>query len=144
MTCIAWDGHTLAADRLAVVGDRRATAKKLFPLGSGEVAAICGDHHEGLMLVQWYKDGADPEKWPAFQSEGDYTTLVVASRGRGVKVFGKLPVAIQLSDKIFAWGSGGEAAMGAMHFGATAEQAVRAAIKVNAWCGNGVDKFKVK
>lgn len=140
MTVIAWDGHTIAADRMAVIGERRARVRKLTPLPDG-VAAVCGDHHEGLLLVQWYLDGADPSKWPKFQDE-EYTTLVIA-RSSGVVVYGKLPVANVVRQK-FAWGSGSEVAMGAMYMGATAVQAVRAAISVNVYCGLGVDSYDIR
>ena len=139
MTVIAWDGKTLAADRMAVAGGMMLEQDKLFDLGDGEWAAITGQISKGLALLDWYKSGQQVKDWPEFQKGDDYSVLVIASK-EGCKSFYDIPHAVPTHSEFEAWGSGAEYAMGAMAHGANAVEAVIATNKVCSTCGKGFDK----
>ena len=139
MTCIAWDGRTLAVDSQASCdGRKKIVVKLLLPVQGGLAIAWCGDHEQGLALAQWYLDGAKPEVYPAFQTKDAYTELVVAFDGRRCVHYEVLPIAQEVTEPFAAWGSGASIAIGAMAVGASARSAVAAACRFNIWCGEPV------
>jgi len=140
MTVIAWDGKSLAVDRRGTSMGLAVILKKYKTLESGEIAVWCGSNDQGLMLADWYEKGADIETWPKFQKHDEWSDLVIASNS-GIKSFERHPVAQVMEDKLQAWGSGRDFALGAMQNGATAEEAVRVASQFNVYCGGGVDIF---
>ena len=133
MSVIAWDGNHLAADRQMTAGTRRATCSKL----RGTIA-WCGDQEEGILLADWYTAGADPEKWPAWQTNDNFTILVVAKEG-ACYFYEARPREQLVMDPFFAFGSGAPYALGAMAMGATAREAVEVASRFDIYCGMGVD-----
>ncbi|SRR5258706_16028655 len=139
MTCVAWDGKTLAADKRAVCAGTHCTTTKLRRIPSGEVLAWTGDRDSGELLAKWYADGADVAKWPEFQKDKeDWCRLIVAD-GNGVRFFERKPVSVRVEDRFYAWGSGRDFALAAMHLGKNARQAVEVACLFDTGCGNGVD-----
>ena len=136
MTCIAWDGRTLAVDSQASCEGRKKTVVKLR-LQPGLAISWCGDHEQGLALAQWYVDGAKPEAYPPFQTKESFTELVVAFNGRCVH-YEVLPIAQEVTEKFAAWGSGASLAIGAMAAGASARHAVAIACRFNIWCSEPV------
>ena len=143
MSVIAWDGKTLAADRMATAGCMRKTATKIFKLESGEVLAFSGIVEQALVLMAWFKDGQDPAKWPAFQRKDgdDWTIMVVAYEVDELFTYQQEPVAQPVEDPYMAWGEGREFAMGAMAMGANARLAVEVTSRLCVSCGQGVDAF---
>jgi ATP-dependent protease HslVU (ClpYQ) peptidase subunit len=139
MTCIAWDGKTLAADKRASISNYPATVTKISRAPSGELLAFAGDFDTGMALSQWYVDGAVPEKYPDNRN-GDCTraTLLVIKGGQVFK-YERLPVALKYEDSFTAMGSGRDFALAAMHLGKTAREAVEIACLFDTACGNGVD-----
>jgi len=142
MTVIAWDGKSIAADRLAVMEGLRRTTSKLHRF-NGRVLTFAGEQATGLALVRWYKDGADPAKYPERQKTDDWTRLIVASAG-GVEHFERQPFPIRVEDPFSAWGSGRDFALASMYLGRSAEEAVRVACEFDTGCGGGVDVFNLK
>lgn len=142
MSVIAWDGKTLAADRQGTNNGMRTTSTKIKKLSCGAIVAWTGEAECGLELAQWWENGADPGKWPAYQSTDDWTRLIVAHKGR-VVIFEKRPVPQVVEDPFDAWGSGRDFAIGALAMGADARAAVRVAIQFATGCGMGVDSFEV-
>lgn len=151
MSVIAWDGTFLAADTGAVNGDLMSRACKIrlhdsngAPLSPGHptVLACTGDLGPGLLLMDWYERGANPDDWPKFQGTEDWARLVVASNGK-CWTYEKYPVALPVRTSYAAFGSGRDFAMGAMWGGANARGAVEAAITWCTTCGGGVECFNV-
>jgi len=144
MTVIAWDGKTLAADKLTTSGDVALTTTKIFTFeldNKPVYAASCGTLVEGLILIDWYKDGADPEKYPEFQKgEKTGSTLVIVRDGVCYE-WQTYATPIKHQDPFIAFGCGREFAIGAMAAGATAIEAVEIASRHNPDCGRGVDAF---
>lgn len=121
----------LAADTLATRQDRRESYGVKIAQRKGLLAGCTGSKVHCQRFLEWFLGGCkgqpphmgDPEgAW----GEGmiinpDDTVLMVGPSGSWVDH--------KLIDGFHAWGSGCEFAIGAMSFGATAEQAVAAAIK---------------
>ena len=144
MSVIAWDRKTLAADKQGTRGDIAERLTKIVKINTGEVVAWCGGNDQGLLLLQWYKDGAKPETWPKFQEGENWSRMVIVKPGGIVGTYEKQPVMQPCEEEPFmAWGSGAELAIGAMAMGASARQAVEIAGRFSASCGLGVDAFDV-
>jgi hypothetical protein len=142
MTVIAWDGKTLAADKMSLCGDTVSTVKKLWPLretGLEGAIAVTGSLDKSLVMKRWYEEGKDRAKWPDFQNKDDWALIIVALPGFPVVYFEKHPEPIEVIDPFMAWGSGREAALGAMAMGADAIRAVEIASQHIFGCGRGCD-----
>ena len=63
MTIIAWDGKTLAADKAASNCGYLRTVTKIYRVPSGLVG-FAGDGSRAFALLQWFRDGCDPAKYP--------------------------------------------------------------------------------
>lgn len=148
MTVIAWDGKTLAADR------RRSTEygmiDEVTKCGASVTAApdswpylwaISGKAAIALELLEWFHAGQDPFAFPASARGGDATLVIIDDEGACFYTRG--PIAEPINRKIWATGTGGDLAIGAMHCGKTAREAVEIASIYCAWCGNGVDAFSL-
>jgi len=70
-------------------------------------------------MVHWYKSGADVGAWPDIQKTDDWARLIVFG-SHGLKYYEQTPIAINVEDPFFAFGSGMDVALGAMAMGATA------------------------
>ena len=140
MTIIAWDGKSLAVDRMAHNHGLATVVKKYREMPNGDVAVCCGDNEQGIVLFNWYEDGCDTKKWPKFQRTDDWSRLVVAG-DFGIICYEQEPVRQMMEDKCQAWGSGRDYALGAMYMGASAEKAIEVASAFNVYCGHGVDVF---
>lgn len=139
MSVVVWDGTSLAADRQSIINDMRSTASKICRL-PGALGAWVGTHSQGLLLIDWYRDGADPAQWPAFQKDKEeWTRLIIVNNKGLVWEYECEPVKILLEDPYMAWGSGAQYAMGALAMGASAKQAVEIANRFCVTCGVGVD-----
>lgn len=138
MTVIAYDGKTLAADKRAVNCGMVRTVTKLFRV-KRSVIGIAGMLGHGMEMLQWFKDGGDPAKFPACQRDkDDWGTFVVLSK-TGLWVYERTPYPHKIEDDIWAGGSGRDFALMAMHLGKTAREAVELASLFENGCGNGVD-----
>ena len=138
MTVVAWDGKTLAADRLVCAGNMRATTTKVVRHGE-ELIGFCGSLPIAAELRNWYLAGADPDMFPSNADGDESSELIVVKRDGQLHVYAGSYMPFEIEDDVCAFGAGGEAAMGALLFGATAEEAVAIASKVNITCGNGID-----
>ena len=141
MTVIAWDGKTLAADRMAVWSGMQATVSKIRRIETGEILAWSGSQDCGLILADWYECGADPTKWPDFQKDKDDWTRLIIARKDGIHCYEQHLIPLRFDNLFLAWGSGRDYAMGAMAMGADAIKAVQIASQFDTGCGNGVEHF---
>lgn len=125
MTTIAWDGRILAADRLCSIGGTRVLINKIKALPSGDVVAWSGRHENGLLLAKWYEDGADPKKFPKCQeSEEGWTHLVVLRKDGVCGHYDRQPIFQEPAGNQYAWGTGMDFALVAMHLGKNAIDAI--------------------
>lgn len=143
MTTIAWDGYTLAADKLATSSTGvKSTTTKIRQMRNGDVAAIAGCCESGFALMDWLEAGAKLENWPKTQETDNWATLIVIRSGV-VWEYEKLPVPQLMEDSFMAWGSGRLAALAAMDCGKDAALAVQTAAKFDCFTGNGYDSVTV-
>ena len=142
MSVVAWDGRTLAADSLAAAEDMRVRVRKIMRAPDGAVLAWVGCHEVGLLLYQWYTNGAKPAEWPEAQKTDSWARLLVATE-EGLVEYEKHPVPQPVQTSYAAFGSGGAYAMGAMAMGATAVTAVEVAIEHCVSVGGPIDYFNV-
>lgn len=138
MTVLAWDGVSLAADRLACAGNMRATVTKIVRC-EDELIGICGAMSLGNLLRNWYLNGAAPDMFPESGIDDDTTEMVVIKADGKVWMYSGSSTPFEIEDKLCAFGAGNEAALAALYCGATAEQAVKITSMINITCGNGID-----
>ena len=137
MTVIAWDGKTLAADSQSTSDNNTTIISdgKIWVHG-GLLFGATGSRGEGLILAKWYIDGAVFDKYPVLPGPHDIDTDLIVVTQDEIAVYYESPIPCPFSkDMQLAWGSGAQAAMGAMAHGATAAQACEAACAVNVYCG---------
>jgi ATP-dependent protease HslVU (ClpYQ) peptidase subunit len=145
MTCIAWDGRTLAADKRVDCNGYPATAIKIFRAPDGALIGGAGDSDVISALREWYQQGCNPEMYPNNRAEGGcYATLLVITPAKEVRMYLSGPSPIILQNKMFAIGSGADFALASMHLGHSARKAVEVACALDVGCGNGIDTLRLE
>ena len=143
MTVIAWDGTTLAADKLMCCGNTKKTVTKIFKKDiAGEccLLAITGNLSVGMETLDWYLSGAHCSEYPpANRSVDSGASLIVIKKDGSVLKYESSPSPFKNEGPFCAFGSGEETALAAMECGANAQRAVEVTCKYNAGCGNGID-----
>lgn len=143
MTCIAWDGKTLAADKRVTFQGLARTVTKIFRVGDA-VVGISGNGCEGMDMIQWFLRGSLREEFPASQSdEKTWVSALHVARDGQVDLYERFPTPMRIEDPIFAIGSGRDFALAAMHLGKSAREAVEIACLFQSDCGNGVDVLEL-
>lgn len=142
MTVLVWDGKTFAADRLACGGTMKHTVTKIIRAGN-DLIGICGNLSVGNEMREWYLNGADPDLFPDSALEDGETDLVVITQEGKAMVYSGSSTPFEIEDEKCAFGSGAEAAWGALLCGATAQRAVEIASQINITCGNGMDVLEL-
>ena len=144
MTVIAFDGVTLAADKMADCNGTIRTVTKIWRGVGSELLAGAGDASSCIAIRDWYLAGADPALFPQNLQPADLWVvkrLGKMSDFRIMKYEGN-QFAVTYEDRMFACGCGRDYALGAMAMGATAEQAVEVASRLDTYCGCGVDTLE--
>lgn len=138
MTVIVWDGKILAADKKFVWGNVGHQITKLY-IRDGMAYGGSGDAPLCESLLAWFRDGASEKEYPSPNNDKEDACLLVVKPGGAFFYFagGVSPVLIE--DTPVVLGSGREPALGAMHAGANAIEAVRAANAVSDVCGMGIN-----
>lgn len=144
MTVIVWDGKTLAADKRASSGSLRFTVCKIERSGDRTLLGTTGSSATSQELLHWWKNGADPAKFPAAaRNDESYGTLVVITPGRIAQyTMGPYPTVIVQAQ--MAFGSGRDFALAALHMGADARKAVEVACHFATDCGDGIDTLTLE
>lgn len=142
MTVVAYKDGVLAVDRMAVFGDTVMLETNKLKLFSGDpltVIAAAGNIPTILAFYDWYESGRKklftPDPW--LNPDKDYITALVLTKKNLNYYSTNIPVLYDL-DKYFSIGSGRELALGAMHAGANAVEAVQAANEHSMYSGFGV------
>lgn len=147
MTVLAWDGKTLAADKMGSGGGIPLTITKIHKLklrlvtggplvvGLAGFAGVCDTSGE---MLAWLSEGAVPKEFPESARDAD-TVLVLITKGR-ILQWTAGPYPLQIEDAQMGWGAGGDLARVAMHLGKSAKQAAELACKFEpSTCGHGID-----
>lgn len=145
MSTIAFDGKTVAADKQSTDNSIRRACSKIKRIPSGELLAGCGPHGMVNVMMAWYEAGADLTKYPVGQNDNqDWAILIVINPKTGKSIeYGKHPAIMEFDAGPWAWGSGREFAMAAMHCGCDATKAINVAAHFDTNTGIGVDVFSV-
>lgn len=142
MTVIAWDGKTLAADKMACAAGYGYTVTKVHRLRDGAIVAFSGDGDGAMALLAWLNAAQNPVAYPEQQKDNDTSALVVKPDG-SVWSYGKTPYPQRIECKSYAMGHGRDFALAAMHLGKSAKEAVEVACALDVYCGNGVDALDI-
>lgn len=118
-----------------VVGYTRKVTKS----GSGWLAAAAGHACDMVSYLRWVEEGREEDAAVKLEN---LDGLLVSPKGEVFLVEANL-VPIPIDAPFFAGGSGSEIAIGAMEMGASAEEAVRIAIKHNTSCGGEIQIVKL-
>lgn len=145
MIVIAFDGKTVAADRQATNAGMRRVQRKLVKSADGIWTAGTGTAWVMAAMLAWYNEGCDPVKFPEAQTGDDGGTFIAFRSVSDIRIWERGPHALMLDpeNRIMAWGSGRDYAIGAMERGADAIRAVEIASKWETGCGLGVDSVVV-
>lgn len=139
MTVIAWDGVTLAADKLACFGPTKATVTKIFKRAEGLIG-VTGTYSMGMEMIAWFDAGRKPEEFPAGNRSPDNgASLIWVKSDKTVWKFESSPYPFGFERTEAAFGNGDESALIAMACGKSAKEAVLLTSEYNATCGRGVD-----
>ena len=147
MTTVAWDGVSLAADRMAVGNGSKWPCTKVFRCGKWVYGAT-GSLARGILVSEWLRNGADRTQAPVFEKNDDDTDalgIAVNVQTRQAFLLECRPWAfLPIEGDSFASGSGRDAARAAMLCGKTAKQAVLIAGEIDIGTGFGVDVIRIR
>jgi 20S proteasome alpha/beta subunit len=139
MTCIAWDGKTLAADKRMSFSCEFATVTKLHRI-DGCLVGWAGDAAIGRAMIAWARDGFNIDAFPSAQRDRSNNGSLMVIRPNGeINHYGVEPYPMIIEDKHYTIGSGSPFAMTAMYLGCDARRAVEVACALDIGCGNGID-----
>lgn len=138
LTVIAWDGKTLAGDRMRQVYFTPTPARKVWRArakdGRRFLVGAAGEIVDCVAFVRWLKKGTDELK----PTPTDFIGLVIDDKRQIWMVDQKL-VYFRIREKFWSIGSGADYAIAAMACGRSAADAVRIASRFDSRCGLGVD-----
>jgi hypothetical protein len=118
----------MAADTRMAIDGRMNRCEKLFRR-AGALIGLAGDDAPALIFLDWYGTGrARPEL--LVTGEADFHALVLDDKRR-IWLYDKWCRGERISEPFYAIGTGADAALGAMHMGASAVRAVKVACKID-------------
>lgn len=127
MTTFAFRDGVLAADMLATSGTHRDGYTTKIAKRANVLAASSGNGAMARAFLDWFRDGLPPDKAPAMGNEKDRARGIVFTPDDRILIYDRFGWSCQRAP-YYADGSGCDYAYGAMAMGATAEEAVRAAL----------------
>lgn len=143
MTTIAFRDGVLASDS-HVVFDQQVhvyDVVKIVETNDGKFAGACGKLSQAARFLQWI---VNPGKRESPISDPDVSGFTVDEDGVVTIYDDEGSHEIELPYNFFALGSGQEAALAAMHMGATAEQAIEIAGRVCKFTGGRIQVLRFK
>lgn len=141
MSVVVFRDGVFAADSRAYGGHGQPSPgvkRKVHDLGDGRrIGLVSATLGEPERFLAWLCAGKGPKAW--FGDKPDVRAILIDADGQAFlfedSVWPSGPIA---PGEFYAIGSGALTALGAMHMGATAEQAVEAAIRFDHHCGGPV------
>lgn len=140
MTIVVYRDRVLAADTLLSAGSTAwAFGKKIRKAKDGSLIGACGN----ISFVQEFLDWGEQENRCEFEppKSNQINQGLLVSWKQTLYYVGKNPVPIK--GPYFALGSGSDIALGALWMGASAQQAVNAAISHNVHCDGTIDSVEL-
>jgi hypothetical protein len=138
VTTIAYRDGVLASDGRTSDGSYYlpSAKRKAFKSDSGWLYGACGKVSAIVVFQDWAASLAPAPRKKPVPPKGDYDAILVSPRG--VVFYVEDGSMWEAESEFAATGSGFGPALGAMHVGASAVEAVEAACKVDPGSGNGV------
>ena len=154
MTTIVYRGGFMAADSCETTSDESAgaykgTCVKLFRLDSSQMDPPCiiglqGESSPGMAWLDWFQRGRSDRDLKAHirDSGADFAALVL--NRNGLWLWDSWLVPVKIEDEFYAIGSGTKAALGALHMGANAVEAVEIACLIDPYTAGPVRQYDVQ
>ena len=140
MTTVAYKDGVLACDKQGTDCNVATGADYKAIIAGNTVYVITGTLTRGLRFIGWLTNGSEG-KPPKLKD----TLVIEFDKITGMcKLHESAHVALPVTDRIMAKGSGGDIALGAMHAGATPREAVKIATKLDIYTGIGVQVWTSK
>jgi hypothetical protein len=140
MTCIAWDGKTLAADKAATNSGHSVTVTKIHRVGDGLVA-LAGDEAALMAGLVWLRGVRNPADYPEVMKTTDSVMWEILPGEFKRYTSGPYPARVESAH--MATGCGRDYALAAMYLGHDARRAVEVACALDNSCGNGIDTLEL-
>lgn len=142
MTTIAYRDGVLASDTRSIRGDTIDPdhMDKIFQSKDGRLFAVTGDKAETETLVNWLRN---PKRKGERPQLNENSRVIEINKTRMTIYEGRGEFTKRLS-KFNSWGSGCQAALGAMEHGASACEAVKTAMKYDYGTGGKVRSLRLK
>lgn len=142
MTTIAFKNGVLAADTALTSGaDAFAGEMTKIAMCDDFMGGASGNITDITKFLDWVEEGADFDELPEFEVA---INCLLISKNHTVRNVGKGGISRPIDAPFHAIGTGEEAAKGALTAGATAEEAVQAAIHIDLFSGGRVDTLCFK
>jgi len=140
VTTIAFKNGVLAADTGLTTSSVAGEIKKINKC-EDFIGGACGNVVDVHKFLDWVEKGADPEALPKFAD--DFKGLLI-DKTHNVRFVYKEGISCSVDAPFHAVGSGEEVAKGAFIAGATAKEAVQAAIHIDPYTRGHVDALRFK
>lgn len=147
MTTIAWDGKTLATDSFGTRGDTVVSfnVKKLFlDVGPYKAVAFAGTYQDCAPLIDWIKSEHEGDKnnnEPKIESA--FNLVCIDEEGQCFTLHDGTPFNFVREESLWTSGSGQSVALGALHAGAKAVEAVEIATVLDTVSGGDIQSYTV-
>lgn len=144
MTIIVYRDGILAADSLVSWGPLRvATTQKIIRRGDGALAGGAGAAGDIASFLAWFFEGGKLDGgWSAANPDEGFAGIVIEADGR-VWQYGRDGRPFGTEAPFYALGCAAPVALGALAMGASAKQAVKVCIDLEAYCGGPVQVLRL-
>ena len=141
MTTIVCDRYQMSSDSIASSDEGVVYISKIFRIRGG-ILGYAGSVPECTEFVNWFRSNKSKIKSKLEPDMSEVQALYLTKSGIYCYDFSTIPYKIK--GKFTAIGTGSASALGAMHMGATTQQAVKISAKVNSGIGGPVVTKKLK
>lgn len=142
MTTIAWDGNTLAADKMCVNNGLPRTTTKIVKINN-RLCFGSGDFDLLKAMYDWVDGGMDKSKYPERQKlDASTSSFYIIEPDKTILCFEREPHPFPIQDLFVACGSGRDFAYAAMYLGRSAFEAVEIASVFDINTGMGIDVLR--
>lgn len=143
MTIIAWDGVTLAADKLNLSSYGKNTITKIHKVICNKKPMLIGISGKSVLItpiLNWARTNFKPELIPKEQLDPEASVKIICiHQDKKIYIFENAPYSYTVEDDVAAIGSGDQMALGVMYHGGDSIEAVNICSERGILCGNGVD-----
>lgn len=146
MTTAVWSYKhmTLGADRQCATW---IDVGKVFPLRDGSYLAGAGYYDDILEVAKWLNEGGDEDEKPNIpgkDDDKDSDYILVEPDGTAYWLTSPYLRKVKITNEFYAVGSGSRAALGALYAGATVEEALSIAAKLDNYTGPVFNTVKIE